>query len=56
MTKLCRLLLATLMGATLIVMPITASARKKDFPNSGFCKSGKHVKNLKKCKEYGGKK
>lgn len=51
-----RLLLASLVGAALIASPMAASAGKKDDnPNSGFCKSGKHVNNIKNCKENGGK-
>ncbi len=34
-----------------------AVARKaKDYPNSGFCQSGKHLKDIANCKENGGRK
>ena len=57
MNKLSKLLLAAIMGGALLTTPISAFAMKnKDYPNSGFCKSGKHVKNVKKCKENGGRK
>jgi hypothetical protein len=43
----------------LFVLPIlsatTADARKKDHMNMGYCKNGKKVSDLSKCKENGGK-
>jgi hypothetical protein len=57
MNKFARLLLASLVGTALIASPMAASAKKaKDQPNSGFCKSGKHVGDIKNCKENGGTK
>jgi hypothetical protein len=53
--KLAATVLATL--ALLALAAMSAEARKtKDMPNSGFCASGKHVGNVKNCKENGGKK
>jgi hypothetical protein len=44
----------------LLVIPVltasTADARRKDHPDYGFCQSGAKVKDIKKCKENGGKK
>jgi hypothetical protein len=57
MNKFARLLLASLVGTALIASPMAASAKqKKDNPNSGVCKSGKHVGDIKNCKENGGTK
>jgi hypothetical protein len=56
MNKFARLLLATLVGTALIASPMAASAKQKDHPSSGWCKSGKHVYDVKNCKENGGKK
>jgi hypothetical protein len=56
MSPLWRLALPALVSASLL-LPATASARKtKDYPNSGYCLSGKHVKDVKKCREHGGRK
>jgi hypothetical protein len=55
MTKLANVLLVFLAAVAFIAVPLTASAKIKDNPNSGFCKSGKHVTNTAKCKENGGK-
>jgi hypothetical protein len=35
---------------------IAIARGRNDFPNSGTCKSGEKVRNLKACKENGGKK
>ena len=55
-----RLLMVGSALVALLVLPVlsasTADARKKDNPNMGFCKSGKKVNDMKKCKENGGKK
>jgi hypothetical protein len=46
----------------LIVVPVLAASvahgqsRGKDNPNHGYCKSGERVKDMKACKENGGKK
>jgi hypothetical protein len=45
-------LLATLVVAAFVTE--SADARIKDKPNSGYCKSGKHVGDMAKCKENGG--
>ena len=50
------LFLAVLAVLGLVVAPTVASARKRDHPDYGFCKSGAKVKDIKKCKENGGKK
>lgn len=55
MTKLANVLLACLIAVAFVAAPVAASARMKDKPNSGFCKSGKHVSDMAKCKENGGK-
>ena len=46
--------LACLIAVMFVIAPLAASARMKDNPNSGFCKSGKHVPDMKNCKENGG--
>ena len=55
LTKFMNIVLACLIAVTFVAAPLTASARIKDEPNSGFCKSGKHVGNIKRCKENGGR-
>ena len=58
MSKFAKLLLAGLVGAAFIAAPFEASARRgvgKPSTTTGWCKSGKHVPNVKKCKENGGK-
>jgi hypothetical protein len=56
MKKIAQLFLALVLGAAFLAMPVPASAvGKRGNPNSGFCKSGKHVPDIKKCKENGGK-
>jgi hypothetical protein len=47
-------ILAAFLG--LFVLATTADARKWDNPNSGACKSGATVADIKQCKENGGKK
>lgn len=48
----------TLLAIVLIAFTtqLADAARRKDFPNSGTCVSGAKVKDLKNCKENGGKK
>ena len=45
-------LLVALAAAVLVATP--ADTRTKDKPNSGYCKSGKHVGDIARCKENGG--
>jgi hypothetical protein len=47
--------LACLIAALFITITVPASARIGDAPNSGRCKSGAEVRDLKSCKENGGK-
>jgi hypothetical protein len=59
MMKKCHAAVLLIAGFTvlaLVVAPTAVSAKKKDHPNYGFCKSGKKVTDTKKCKENGGKK
>jgi hypothetical protein len=49
------LLLAGFSALALVVAPTVASARDRDNPNYGFCKSGQRVTDIKQCKENGGK-
>ncbi len=56
MTKLANMFLACLIAVAFIAAPLAASARSKDKPNYGFCKSGAKVNDTKKCKENGGMK
>ena len=56
MSKVANILLACLFALAFVSAPLVASARTKDKPNSGFCKSGKHVSDTKDCKENGGTK
>ena len=49
-------LLAAIVGGALIATPLAASARKIDSRTYGYCKDGKKVKNIRKCKEFGGNK
>jgi hypothetical protein len=59
MMKICSaawLVLAGFFAFALIVTPTVVSARDKDRPNYGFCKSGKKVTDIKNCKENGGNK
>ena len=56
--QICRavaLLVAGLAVFALALVPTAVSAKKKDNPNYGVCKSGKKVTDTKKCKENGGK-
>ncbi|HEY5068560.1 MAG TPA: hypothetical protein VII37_02200 [Candidatus Acidoferrum sp.] len=55
MGKLANTLLAWLIAIMFVAAPVAALARPKDNPNYGFCKSGKQVTDIKKCKENGGK-
>jgi hypothetical protein len=58
MIKLVNVLLACLIAVAFIAAPLAASAGVPGQylkVNSGFCKSGKHVAKLAKCKENGGK-
>ena len=43
MSKVANILLACLFALAFVSAPLVALARTKDKPNSGFCKSGKHV-------------
>ena len=54
MTKLANMFLACLIAAAFVAAPLAASARTKDKPNSGYCKSGKQAADTKNCKENGG--
>ena len=57
MTKVANIFWACLIALAFVAVPFAASARTaKDFPNYGFCKSGKKVKKIKNCKENGGRK
>ena len=56
MTKLANILLACLIAVTFVAAPMAASARMKDKPGFGFCKSGAKVTDIKNCKENGGTK
>ena len=50
-------LLATVAIVAFLVTPANAGGnRKKDKATSAFCASGKHVKDVAKCKENGGNK
>ena len=55
-----RLLVVGSAFVALLISPVlsasTADARKKDNASMGFCKSGKKVSDMQKCKENGGKK
>jgi hypothetical protein len=56
-TGLMRKIIAGLLAITIAAISIEgAMARKRDHPNSGYCLSGKSVKNVAKCKENGGRK
>ena len=58
MTKLVNALLACLIAVAFVATPSAASAGmygKQLHVNSGVCKSGRHVTDLAKCKENGGK-
>ena len=48
------LVLAAVVGLTLVVAPTIVSARIKDSVSVTYCKSGAHVKDAKLCKENGG--
>jgi hypothetical protein len=51
------LILAGFAALAFIATPTAAiSGQKRDNPNSGICKSGTHVNDIKKCKENGGTK
>jgi hypothetical protein len=57
MVKTCNaagFFLAGFAALAIVVAPTVASARGKDKPNSGFCKSGKRAPDIKDCKENGG--
>ena len=56
MMKITNIFLACLTALALVAVPLAASARVKDKPNSGFCKSGRHLADIKNCKENGGTK
>ena len=49
-------LLAALAVATLVATPAAAAVKGAMKANSGYCKSGKLVGDMKACKENGGKK
>ncbi|MGC1467480.1 MAG: hypothetical protein WA792_17315 [Pseudolabrys sp.] len=55
MNKLKSVLVIGLIAAAFVAVPFVASARVQDSSNSGVCKSGKRVANVKNCKENGGK-
>jgi hypothetical protein len=57
-TYVAALMLTGFAALALVAVPTAASAgrRTKDYPNSGYCKSGKHVRNITKCRENGGRK
>jgi len=55
MSKLANMILAWLIAVTFVAAPVAVFARARDNPNYGFCKSGKRVTNIQKCKENGGK-
>ncbi len=55
--KLFSGLLAAIAVAAFVATPANAEGkRKKDKATSAFCASGKHVKDVAKCKENGGNK
>jgi hypothetical protein len=54
--KTAMVLLAAFAVATAPIFGPRAEARGKDKINSGYCLSGKMVKDVKKCKENGGRK
>ena len=57
MTKIATYLLACLIAVAFLAAPMTAWALRGNVQsNAGYCKSGVHVMNMKKCKENGGKK
>ena len=57
MTKFANIFLMSLIALAFVAAPFSALARKaKDYPHYGFCKSGKQVRNVKHCKENGGRK
>lgn len=53
------MLLATsslMVPAALIATTKGAEARRAVFfPNSGYCQSGRHIRNVKNCREFGGR-
>jgi hypothetical protein len=55
MNKLKSVLVIGFIAAAFVAVPFVASARVQDSSNSGVCKSGKRVANVKNCKENGGK-
>jgi hypothetical protein len=56
MTKLANMFLICLIAVMFVAAPLAASARDRDKPNTGFCKSGAKVADMKDCKENGGTK
>lgn len=55
MVKLTNMFMACVIALIFVAAPMVASARDRDNPNYGFCKSGKRVPNISQCKENGGK-
>jgi hypothetical protein len=47
-------LVTALVAIALIAVPTLASAQRAGAKEGVYCKSGKHVKNAKSCKENGG--
>ena len=55
MMKLANIFLACLIAVVSVVAPTVVSAGQDDNPNYGYCKSGELVRDIKYCKENGGK-
>jgi hypothetical protein len=56
MGKLANALLASLIAVMFVAAPVAASAYSRHGSGAGYCKSGKVAKDVKLCKENGGKK
>lgn len=56
MPNIANRLLACFIVLSFAGVPLVASARSQDNGNSGVCKSGVRVSNIKNCKENGGRK
>ena len=52
--KICSTALVAMILAAFTIQTVDAK-HVGDNPNSGYCKSGKHVRDVAKCKENGGK-
>lgn len=52
--RVCSVALVMTILAAFAAQPVLAK-KIIDNPNSGYCKSGKHLTDIKKCKENGGK-